>query len=123
MKHIWTAQKVLNCVKKVEMLHASSSQSLWGTWEGISVKLCAIWVALKTEAEIELSAPTVYACEKILSQVGYEPMTPRIGGWCSTGWATAAVDYICIIAEREGNAAMRFTANKNVAFSASTITA
>ena len=32
-------------------------------------------------------------CEKILSQVGLEPTTSRLRGWCSTNWAMAATEY------------------------------
>ena len=45
------------------------------------------------------------------------------GGRLSTSWATAADDYIGITEECYRNGAMRFTANKNVALSASTVTA
>ena len=59
-------------------------------------------------------------CEKNLPEVGLKPTTSRLWGRCSTDWATVACYCIWLVCGVLPKWTMRFTANKNVALSAST---
>ena len=62
-------------------------------------------------------------CGKILSIVGLEPKTEVYGADALPSELQLQLINLYIIAERHRDAAMRFTANKNVALSASAIAA
>ena len=62
-------------------------------------------------------------CGKILSMVGLEPTTSRLGVDALPTEPRLQLIMKAMIAESARNAAMRLTANENVALSASAITA